>query len=95
MTVYDGLSLYLWHANRFLFPNERLAEPLRARIGYVRFHDGDWHLVNAGPEPMTEADTGRAIGPGERTTLTDGRQILLSRQDGGRLIHVQIANPAA
>jgi len=95
VTVYDGLSLYAWHANRFLFPNERLAAPLRQRVGYVQFHDGHWHLVNTALPDMAEADTGRIVAIGARTALTDGRQILLSRQDGGRLIHIQIANAPA
>jgi len=44
---------------------------------------------------MTETDTGLVIAIGESSTLTDGRQILLSRESGGRLIPVQIANAPA
>ena len=92
LTVYDGLSLYPWHASRFVFPNERLDPALRDRVAYLRWHEGAWRLVNAGLPDMVEVETGRAVGVGEMTTLAEGRQILLSREDGGRLVQVQIAN---
>ncbi len=94
ITVYDGLSLYPWHANRFVFPNERLAPEHRARVGYVQYHGGHWHLTNSALPDMTEVATGRVVPVGESVVLSDGQQILLSRADGGRLVHVQLAGVA-
>ncbi len=91
ITVYDGLSLYPWHAHRFVFPNERLDVAQRARVAYVQFHDGHWHLVNAGLPEMRDIAAERDIAVGDSVALTDGHQVLLTRADGGRLIHVQLA----
>ncbi len=91
VTVYDGIGLYAWHANRFKSPNERLAAADRARLGYFRKHEGKWHLVNEGLPHMKDVKTDAPIAIGGSTLLEDGAQILLDAQNGGRLIHVQLA----
>ncbi|MEM6490023.1 MAG: lipopolysaccharide kinase InaA family protein [Pseudomonadota bacterium] len=92
VTVFDGLSLYPWHANRFVFPSERLTGNERQRMAYVRWHDGAWHLVNERLPDMLELPDKKPIAPGQGVVLSEGKQILLSREDGGRLISVQVAN---
>jgi serine/threonine protein kinase len=92
VTVFDGLSLYGWHASRFVFPNERLEPADRARLAYVQWHSGAWHLVNTGLSEMLDVARGRMVKIGDSVLLAEGAQILLSRQAGGRLIQVQISN---
>lgn len=92
VTVYDGLSLYPWHANRFVFPTERLRNEDRKRIAYVQQHVGVWHLVNVGAPDMRDITNDRSIGVGENVALQDGATILLSKEDGGRLVQVQLTN---
>ena len=91
ITVYDGIGLYAWHANRFKSPNERLPAAERARLGYFRRHQGNWHLVNEGLPHMKDIKADEPIAIGASTALQDGAQILLDAQNGGRLIHVQLA----
>lgn len=88
----DGTCLYAWHVDRFLFPNERLAPALHRGVAHIRRHDSGWQLVNDDLRDMTDIRTGQAIGLDEAVALDDGSQILLSRANGGRLIHVQVAD---
>lgn len=90
--VWDGQSLFPWHVNRRVFPNERLTPQQRRRVGYFQCHQGAWYLVNEAMPHMHDVTDKRDVPIGGHVTLTDGRQILLSREDGGRLIQVQIAN---
>jgi serine/threonine protein kinase len=92
VTVYDGLSLYPWHVNRFVFPNERLAEADRKRVAYVQRHGGGWVIVNAGLPGMRDVTAGREIAVGAAAALAEGAKILLSKENGGRLVQVQLAD---
>lgn len=92
LMVWDGQSLFPWHANRLLFPNEHLQADLRKRIGYFQKHHGDWYLVNEGMPDMIDADTKESVPIGKNVRLTEGAKLLLSKSDGGRLIHVQMVN---
>jgi hypothetical protein len=91
ITVYDGIGLYAWHANRFKSPNERLAQSDRKRLAYFEKHQGHWHMVNEALPHMRDVVQQAAIGIGQSIVLTDGAQILLDTENGGRLIQVQLA----
>ena len=91
ITVYDGVGLFAWHVNRFKSPNERLPEADRVRMAYFRKHEGVWHLVNERCPNMQNATTRAPITLGNAVALSDGTQILLDTEDGGRLIQVQLA----
>jgi hypothetical protein len=81
-----------WHANRFIFPNERLSLNERERVAYVQWHAGVWHLVNTKLPDMVDVASGAAINMGRSIALREGAQILLSREAGGRLVQVQVSN---
>jgi hypothetical protein len=89
--VWDGQSLFAWHVNREVFPNEHLDEASKKRVGYFQLNTGDWYLVNEGMPSMKNVSTGVEIAIGERVMLEEGTQILLSPNEGGRLIQVQLA----
>jgi len=91
VTVYDGIGLYAWHANRFKSPNERLASTDRTRLAYFQKHNGQWHMVNEGLVHMKDIANDAPIAPGQSIVLTEGAQILLDVENGGRLIQVQLA----
>ncbi len=94
MMVYDKQSLYAWHANRFVTPNERTKPEDKKPVGDFHFHKGQWILINRRLPDMWDV-TGpdkRQIKPGEYVALTEGRKILLSGADGGRLIVVQLVS---
>ena len=90
LMVYDGQSLFLWHANRHVTPNEKLTAEQKRRVGYFQFHAGDWFLVNENLPQMKNLSAGTGIPLGGHTRLRDGDQILLSSDEGGRLIQVQM-----
>ena len=90
--VFDGQSLFAWHASRLVFPNERLKPEQAKRVGYFQFHDGEWFLVNVGLPYLQDVSNKKPIPIGKHICLRDGQQLLLSQEDGGRLIHVQMVN---
>ncbi|WP_295387934.1 lipopolysaccharide kinase InaA family protein [uncultured Thiodictyon sp.] len=91
LMVYTNQSLFEWHVNRHLAPNERLTEAQKVRVGYFVFHQGTWWLVNERLPHCRDLSAGRDIAVGERVALRDGLQLLLSRESGGRLALVQMA----
>lgn len=94
LMVYDKQTLYMWHANRFITPNERTNPQDKKPVGDFHFQNGKWILINRRLPDMWDV-TGpdkRQIKVGEYVELTDGRKILLSGQNGGRLIVVQLVS---
>ena len=82
----------MWHVNRFIAPSERTKPEDKKPVGDFHFHNGKWILINRrlpGMWDVTEP-TKRQIKVGEYVELTEGRKILLSTEDGGRLIVVQL-----
>jgi serine/threonine protein kinase len=85
-----GFSLYPWHVSRKIVPNEQLTSDQKKRVGYFSFYQGKWLLVNETLAGMKDVDLNNPIVPGTAIELKDGQKILLSPEDGGRLIHVQM-----
>ncbi|MBK8802766.1 MAG: kinase [Fibrobacteres bacterium] len=92
LMVYSGQSLFPWHANRNLVPNEKLRAEFKKRVGYFLFHEEAWYLVNEALPELFDAKTKTAIPVGGRVELVDGGQILLSKENGGRLVVVQLVH---
>ena len=92
LMVYSNQSLFPWHVNRDIYPNEKLADGQKKRVGYFVFHNGVWLLVNEGLPDLTDVGTRTAIPIGDKIILEDGKQLLLSKESGGRLAVVQMVN---
>ena len=90
LMVYANQSLFPWHANRNIFPNEKLSEPLKRRVGYFTLHKNAWWLVNENLPDLMDVDTKESVPIGGKTELRDGLKLLLSREEGGRLVVVQM-----
>ena len=90
LMVWTGQSLFQWHSNHLVAPNERLSPEQTKRKGYFIFHNNKWWLVNEGLADLTDVTTKTAIPIGGKIELKDGVQILLSKQEGGRLAVVQM-----
>ena len=56
------------------------------------FSIGEWILINRRLTSMKDITGKKEIKIGDYVSLTDGRQILLSGEDGGRLVVVQLVN---
>ena len=96
LMVYSDQYLYPWHVDRTVFPSERLTAEQRKPVGYFKLHAGKWVFVNQTLPAMTElvqgkpASEGIPIPVGSMVELTDGKTILLSPAEGGRLVQVQM-----
>ena len=91
LMVWSGQSLFPWHVNRNISPNERLTDEEKQRVGYFVLHDGTWWLVNERLHALTDITHQRRIPIGDKVALQDQGQLLLSKEEGGRLAMVQIA----
>lgn len=90
--VYSGQNLYLWHVNRSITPNERLTDEQRHPVGDFHFHNNKWILINRKMTDLMDVQTKSQIAIGSSVDLTDGRQLLLSKESGGRLVIIKIVN---
>ncbi|MCU1798433.1 kinase [Pectobacterium polaris] len=90
LMVWNGQSLYAWHVNRLIAPNERTTAEQKKRVGYFVFHNDQWWLVNEGIEELMSLPDKRKVAIGDKLALTDGAQFVLSTQEGGRLVVVQL-----
>lgn len=90
LMVWSGQSIYAWHANNLIAPNEKLTAEQTGRVGYFVLHEEAWWLVNEGLPDLLDVGSKTPIPIGGQLQLTDGQQILLDRSDGGRLVLVQM-----
>jgi hypothetical protein len=95
LMVWTGQSLYGWHANSLVAPNERLTDTQKKRVGYFVLHQDVWWLVNEGLPDLMDVTHKTAIAIGDQVALVDGLQLLLERGDGGRLVVVQMIDRSA
>lgn len=92
LMVYDKQTLYKWHVNRFVTPNEKISDEDKKPVGDFHFFKGKWILINRSLNSLFDKDVDKKIEIGQFVELTEGKKILLSTEDGGRLIIVQIIN---
>ena len=90
LMVYTNQSLFPWHVNSNVFPNERLTDEQKRRVGYFVLHNDTWWLVNERMPGLMDADTKQQVATGDKVQLKDGLKLLLSKDDGGRLVVVQM-----
>jgi hypothetical protein len=93
LMVYSNQSLFPWHINRDVFANEKLDAEQRKRVGYFVFFNQSWVLVNEAMPDLTDLTSKTPIPIGGKVVLTDGLQLLMSKQPGGRLVVVQMVTP--
>ena len=92
LMVYDKQTLYKWHSNNLVPVNENTSAEDKKHVGDFHFHNGQWILINRRLPDMYDVTDKKAIPIGQYVALTDGRQVLLDKSQGGRLIVVQLVN---
>ena len=92
LMVYDKQTLYKWHSNNLVSANEKTSAEDKKPVGDFHFHNGQWILINRRLPDMYDATDKKPIAIGGYVPLTDGRQILLDKGLGGRLVVVQLVN---
>jgi serine/threonine protein kinase len=92
LMVYHNQYLFPWHVNRNVIRNERLTAAQKTPAGYFTFHGGQWLLVNQQLESMKDLTDDQDIPIGGTVALTNGKKLVLSREEGGRIVIVTMAN---
>ena len=90
LMVYTNQSLFPWHIYRNIVPNERLADDQKRRVGHFVLHKQSWYLVNERLPDLTDVVTKTSYPPGKHVELKDGQKLLLTKEDGERLVIVQL-----
>ncbi len=90
LMIYTGQSLFNWHINRNIIPNERISKQDQKRVGYFIFHNETWLLVNERMPDLFEVKNNKKIPIGEAILLESDTQLLFSKETGGRLAVVQL-----
>lgn len=92
LMVYTNQSLFSWHSNNLIVPNEKLTGEHKKRMGYFVLHNEQWWLVNESlADLMDVTDENKLPIPiGGKLELRDGQKILLDKDYGGRLAVVQM-----
>jgi hypothetical protein len=92
LMVYSNQYLFQWHVNRNIARNEKLTAEQKVPVGYFTFYNGKWVLVNQKLTSLKDLTNDKEIGINEMVELTDGKKLLLSKEDGGRVVVITIAN---
>jgi serine/threonine protein kinase len=92
LMVYNNQYLFQWHVNRNVTRNEKLTAEQKVPVGYFTFHNNKWVLVNQKLTSLKDLTDDKIIGINEMVELTDGKKILLSKEDGGRIVTITMAN---
>ena len=90
LMVYDKQTLYKWHSNNLVSANEKTSAEDKKPVGDFHFLNGQWILINRRLPDMYDVTEKKPIAIGGFVPLTDGRQILLDKGQGGRLVVVQL-----
>jgi hypothetical protein len=90
--VYNNQYLFQWHVNRHVIRNEKLTAEQKVPVGYFTLHQGRWVLVNQKLSSLKDLTENRDIPVGTMVDITDGKRLLLSGEDGGRVVVITMAN---
>ena len=92
LMVYNNQYLFQWHVNRNLARNERLTAQQKVPVGYFTFHNNKWVFVNQQLTSLVDKTENKDIPINSMVELTDGKQLLLSKEEGGRVVVITLAN---
>ncbi|MEO7767332.1 MAG: kinase, partial [Ferruginibacter sp.] len=92
LMVYNNQYLFQWHVNRNIPRNEKLTAEQKVPVGYFTFYHNKWVLVNQKLTSLKDLTEDKLIAIGEMVELTDGKKLLLSKEDGGRVVTITMAN---
>lgn len=90
LMVYSNQSVFPWHVDRTIMPNERLGNEHKSRVGYFVLHQRRWFLVNEKMPGLKNAKSGEVIPIGGKVELEDGLQLLTGKSPSSRLFYLQM-----
>jgi serine/threonine protein kinase len=92
LVIYNNSTLHQWHTNRNVIRNEKLTAADKIQVGYFSFFNNDWVLVNQKLNSLKDTTENTPIPVGTMVKITEGKRLLLSNDEGGRLVIISIAN---
>ena len=92
LVVYNNTTIHQWHANKNIVRNEKLSEAQKKRLGYFAFHNNKWMLVNENMSSMKDVSDDVDVPKNSMVEITNGKKLLLSKEDGGHIAIISIAN---
>lgn len=92
LMVYNNQYLFKWHVSRKVIRNESLTNLDKKPVGYFTFYQNKWVLVNQDLPNMKDITENKIIPINSMVELTDGKKIMLSEEDGGRLMYITLTN---
>ncbi|MEO5998310.1 MAG: kinase [Chitinophagaceae bacterium] len=92
LMVYNNQYLFQWQVNRNVIRNERLSAAQKVPVGYFTFHKGKWVFVNQTLTSLKDISEDKKIPVNTMVEITDGKKLLLSDEEGGRVVIVTLAN---
>lgn len=95
LMVYNNQYLFEWHVNRNIIRNEMLTTAQKVPVGYFTFYQDKWVLINQRLTSLKDLTEDKVIPVGSLVEITDGKKLLLSDEEGGRLVMVTMANKTA
>ena len=75
-----------------LVRNEKLTDAQKARVGYFALHNHKWVFVNEKLTSLKDLTEDKEIPVGSMIDITEGKKLLLSNEEGGRVVLISIAN---
>jgi serine/threonine protein kinase len=92
LMVYNNQYLFQWHTNRNIIRNEKLTSEQKIPVGYFTFYQGKWVLVNQKLSSLKDLSEDKEIPIGTMVEIKDGKKLLLSKEEGGRVVIITLAN---
>jgi serine/threonine protein kinase len=92
IVVYNNATLHQWHSNRNIIRNEKLTDKEKVSDGYFAFHNNKWVFVNQKLTSLKDVTEDKEIPIGSMVEITNGKKLLFSKDDGGRVAIITIAN---
>lgn len=90
--VYTNQYLFEWHVNKNIVRNELLTAEHKKPVGYFSFHQNRWVLVNQRMNSLKDLTNDFDIPIGGMVELIHGNKLLLSKEEGGRVILITLIN---
>lgn len=92
LVVCNNTTLHQWHTSRKIIRNQNLTDKQKEREGYFSFHQSKWVFVNNRLTSLKDITEDKEIPIGTMVEITDGKKLLLSKDEGSRLLIVSIVN---
>ena len=90
LMVYNNQYLFKWHVDRQVIRSEKLTSADKKPVGYFAFHNNKWLFINQTLNSLYDKTEEKEIPVGSSLELTNGKQIVLSRENQGRVALVTL-----